>query len=271
MVATTPLALLVNNIGWRLAFRLIAGFNLLVALVLYGIVRDTPQTNVHPGGSQNPEKRGYDVFANLFLLLKSRDYWIASCGSFFRYGVFAALQTLWAGPYLMGAMQLSPLEAANIIFLMNLALIIGVPVWGWLSDRVLKTRKGVVLLGLAIHCATTFTLAMLSTDAGSFTLAVLFFCFGFASGTGMIMIAHVKEHMPIEMSGVAMTGINFFTGIGAAILVQGLGSLMQHLYPAAPQGIDAFRGGFLICAVCLLVVFLLYFLTRDAVTNYKYS
>jgi sugar phosphate permease len=271
MVATTPLVLLVGFVGWRLAFSFIAGFTLLIAFVFHGVVRDTPPGGAHAFHPAKADARDDDIFTSLRLLLNSREYWIASCGSFFRYGIFAAVQTLWAGPYLMGPMLLSPLETANLILLMNIALIIGVPVWGWLSDRVLKTRKGVVLLGFASLCITMFTIAMLSPGTRLLILAVLFFCFGFSSGTGMVMITHVKEHMPIEMSGVAMTGINFFTMIGAAILVQGLGSLMQHFYPHASQGIDAFRWSFRICAVCLFLVSLLFCFSRDAKTNHEYK
>jgi hypothetical protein len=69
--------------------------------------------------------------------------------------------------------------------------------------------------------------------------------------------------MPAEMSGAAMTGINFFTMIGPAIFLQGLGTLMQTLYPAASRGPDAFNASFLLCIVCLLMVTALYFYTKE--------
>jgi MFS family permease len=42
MAAATPLVLLVNAMGWRQAFMVIAGVNLLLVLILYAVVRDTP-------------------------------------------------------------------------------------------------------------------------------------------------------------------------------------------------------------------------------------
>lgn len=263
MAATTPLVILVQGMGWRLAFSLIAGINLLLAMILYGVVRDRPEEKAYFVLPPESSFRFHDILSNLRILFQKRDYWIISCGSFFRYGVFAAVQTLWAGPYLMGVMGLSALEAGNVIFLINVGLIIGGPIWGMLSDRILKRRKRVVLFGLLIFSLIMFIIAMLSPGTRLSVLAFFFFCFGFSGGAGQVMFAHIKELMPIEMAGVAMTGINFFTMMGAAIFVHGLGSLMQHLYPHASQGIDAFRGAFLVCAACLAGVSLLYIFTSD--------
>jgi ABC-type uncharacterized transport system permease subunit len=94
-------------------------------------------------------------------------------------------------------------------------------------------------------------------------LAPLFFCFGFFNATGMLMYPHIKELMPSEMAGAAMTGINFFTMIGPAVFLQGLGTLMQTLYPAASRGPQAFHAVFLVCLIFLLAVAVLYSLTGE--------
>ncbi|MBW2409909.1 MAG: MFS transporter, partial [Deltaproteobacteria bacterium] len=42
IIATTPLVLLVEQVGWRHSFQLIAALNLLLTVMLYFIVRDKP-------------------------------------------------------------------------------------------------------------------------------------------------------------------------------------------------------------------------------------
>jgi sugar phosphate permease len=197
-------------------------------------------------------------------LLKKGDYWLISCGSFFRYGVFAAFQTLWAGPYLMGALGLNPLDAGNLILLINVGLIFGSLGWGAISDRIFKSRKWVIFSSLVILSMSVFVMAMLPSSAGFPILALLFFSVGFSGGGGILMYAHIKGLMPIELAGTAMTGVNFFTMIGAASFLQGLGTLMQRLYPQATQGPDAFRAAFILCSVSLALVSVIYLLTRDA-------
>jgi sugar phosphate permease len=66
-----------------------------------------------------------------------------------------------------------------------------------------------------------------------------------------------------EYAGTAMTGINFFTMIGPAVFLQGLGSLMQAVYPSAALGAPAFRSAFFLCSGCLLTVACLYLVTDD--------
>jgi membrane associated rhomboid family serine protease len=65
------------------------------------------------------------------------------------------------------------------------------------------------------------------------------------------------------MSGAAMTGINFFTMIGPATFLQGLGILMQALYPRASRGPEAFNAAFIACIGSLLLVLILYCFTKE--------
>ncbi|MBW1781234.1 MAG: MFS transporter [Deltaproteobacteria bacterium] len=263
MAATTPLVFLVNVIGWRDAFMVIACINLLLVIALYLVVRDTPPSNglsAQPEGQSSGTNR---AFAGLALLLKKRDYWIISVGSLVSYGIYAAFQTLWAGPYLMEVMGQSDMNTGHLIFLMNLGAIAGGPLWGALSDRVLMTRKWVVSGGLLVLVLVMSVMAALPITTGFGVLLVLFFGFGLFRSSSLLMYVHIRETMPIEMAGTAMTGINFFTMIGPAFFLQGLGIFMQTLYPESSRGPEAFMASFLFCACCYLIVGLLYFFTRE--------
>ena len=270
MAATIPLVLLVQMMGWRMTFVLIGGINLLITIILYVVVRDSPQQQefVVPSTSEaatNPLR----YFSGLSVLLKKADYWIISLGTFVRYGIFAAFQTLWAGPYLIEVMGLSAVNTGNLIFLMNVGLVLGGPTWGILSDRLFKTRKWIVLLGLGMLSLITFIIAGLSPGTGLLVLGTLFFGFGLFGAAGSLMYAHIKELMPMEMAGTAMTGINFFTMIGPAVFLQGIGSLMQHLYPNASRGPEAFSTALTLCAACLAGTSLLYLFAHDNLGNGK--
>ena len=262
MVATTPLVVLVENIGWRAGFQLIAAINLLLTLVFYVVVCDPPANspdNQDPGSSMSL----HDVFGNMQLLFKQKDYWIISFSTLVRYGVLAAFQALWAGPYLMEVMEYSALATGNLILLLNFGMILGAPCLGTLSDRLFRTRKGVVIAGLIGIVLTIIILTLIPAGIHLAVLALLFFCFGFFNAAGLLMYPHIKEMMPLEMAGVAMTGINFFNMIGPAVFLQGLGSLMQALYPDASRGPEAFNAAFIMCSVCLVIATTLYFFTRE--------
>jgi hypothetical protein len=73
------------------------------------------------------------------------------------------------------------------------------------------------------------------------------------------------------MPGAAMTGINFFNMLGPAVFLQGLGILMQYLYPDASRGPAAFDAAFLLCMVCLTSSALLYLFTAGKKINDKHE
>ena len=107
------------------------------------------------------------------------------------------------------------------------------------------------------------TLAVLPGGTGLLILFALFFGFGFSSGSGQIMYAHIKERMPLENAGAAMTGINFFTMTGVAFFLHGLGWAINALYPEGSLAPDVFRMAFVLFGACLVVTGLLYSLTID--------
>jgi Na+-transporting NADH:ubiquinone oxidoreductase subunit NqrE len=69
--------------------------------------------------------------------------------------------------------------------------------------------------------------------------------------------------MPAAYAGTAMTGINFFTMIGVAFFLQGLGGFLKRIQPAAALGPGAFRPAFLVCCAFLALSALLYLATRE--------
>jgi sugar phosphate permease len=94
----------------------------------------------------------------------------------------------------------------------------------------------------------------------------LFFSFGlFQPGT--LMYVQMKEIMPLRMAGTAMTGVNFFTMVGAAFFLQALGGLMHSLYPEASRSLPAFHAAFLLCAAFMASVSVVYIFTQDARTQ----
>jgi sugar phosphate permease len=263
IAATTPLVLLVQWLGWRMAFSFIAFANFILVIVLFCVVRDRPNPEAAPVEISENLPATHSALKNMNLLLKNRDYWIISFGTFVGYGSFAAFQALWAGPYLIEVMGLSPFHAGNILLMVNLGLIIGSPMWGAFTDRVFCTRKWVILPGLFFSAATMVGITLLKPGATILPLVVLFFLFGLARTSNLLMYTHIKELMPIDMAGAAMTGINFFTMMGPAVFLQGLGVFMQNLYPHASRGPAAFRAAFILCTSILVLAGILYFFAKD--------
>ncbi len=264
MAATVPLAFMVDAMGWRQAFMVIAGINLCLVLTLYLVVRDTPQNENVPYTGRRTN-HVVNPFSGLTAIFRNRTYWIISLTTFTGYGIYAAFQTLWAGPYLMEVMGLSLMNAGQVILLMNVGAIVGGPVWGWLSDRIFHTRKWVVTGSTAMVILILLVLAVLSSKASLAVLMALFMAFGFFRASGALLYVHIKETMPHEMAGTAMAAINFFTMVGPAVFLQGLGIFMQTCYPQSSRGPEAFAASLNLCALLLSLVSVAYLFTKDTV------
>jgi MFS family permease len=164
IAAATPLVLLVGWMGWRHSFLAIAGFTLALALVFLAVIKERPRAARDAPGRAGPGDRAgtqadaadarpsvSQTLGRAWDLFHHRDFWIISLATFCRYGIYAAVQGLWAGPFLIHALGLPPVTAGNILFLMSIGLIIGCPLCGWLSDFLVGSRKKIIIPGHLVH------------------------------------------------------------------------------------------------------------------------
>jgi hypothetical protein len=87
---------------------------------------------------------------------------------------------------------------------------------------------------------------------------------GFGSSFCQIMYAHIKELMPSHMAGTAMTGVNFFTMMGAGIFTHGFGKILDlQFFTKLPPGMG-YRMAFFMYFIILLTVVALYIKTIGA-------
>ena len=263
LAATSPLALLVQTFGWRISFYLLAGLHAFLTLCLFLFVSDMPSERqvldqTRPNGM--PAKSALIPIKTLF---SSWSYWAISFSLFLRYGSFASIQALWAGPFLIVYLGRSPVSAGNMLLILSIGLILGSPVGGMLSDRVFRSRKIVIITATFLTALATFALSQYQSLSLIFLLGPIFFLLGFFVSFNQISFAHIRELMPREMSGTAMTGINFFVMMGAGVFIHGLGAVMQRADPNLLSTGEAYQTAFLICSAALLTAAALYITTRE--------
>jgi nitrate/nitrite transporter NarK len=264
IAAITPLALLVERIGWRASFVAIGVLTAALAIFFHVLVRERPCPAEGLCHEVSGASRRISVIAALKTLFFNRDYWLISCGTFFRYGTMMAIQAMWAGPYLMQCFHLSPVQAGNIITGTIIGYVAGCPGGGWLSDRVLGSRKYVVILGLAGMAATTMCLTWSLGQKNPVFQVLTFFSLGLFAGIGNVAYAHIKGVMPSEMAGMALTGINFFTMLGVGAYIHLMGRVLACLPVEKQAGLEGYETAFSPAFIGLAAATLLYFFTRES-------
>jgi predicted MFS family arabinose efflux permease len=178
LAATTPLAFLVQAVGWRGSFYILAGLNAFLTLCLWFLVRDAPPSGQTPDTAHLNKAGPPTASASMKILFSSWNYWAISLSIFLRYGAFASIQALWAGPFLMAYLGLPPVTAGNLLLMLSAGFILGSPTGGMLSDRVLKSRKRTLIIAVIVSATTTFTLAQWQSSSLLFLLGGILFIMG---------------------------------------------------------------------------------------------
>jgi len=267
LAATTPLAMLVECLGWRKSFYSLAGLNAFLAIWVVIIIRDMPSDKQRHNNILQ-EKNGHSsISTSLKKLFSSWNYWAISLSTFFRYGSYAAIQSLWAGPFLIEYLKLSPITAGNLLFMFSFGLILGSPFSGVVSDRFLRSKKNTIIISLFLSALATLAFSQWRGTTYLSMLGSLLFAIGFFNSFGQVMYGHIKDLMPKEMSATAMAGINFFTVMGAGVFIHLLGGIMEHMSSGITTGGEAYRTSFLFCFGALLVAVAIYMTTRDTAVS----
>lgn len=251
LLATAPLAWLAEKVGWRQTFVAVAGLTVLVALAVFIVVRDAPDGAV--SGKRPPLLAGWGRLA------RTPSFWLLGLLAFFWYGSYMAVQGLWGGPYLVEMLGCPRETAAFLLLLTAVGFIVGCPLAGRLSDRVWASRKKVLAAGqLGVLVILSLFLGPLERLPAAL-LPLVFFLFGMFVSTGPVLYAQVKELFSGELAATAMTSINFFVVIGAALTQQVMGYVMG----GNPAQADAFHRAFAFPAVGLGLAWLGYLCCSD--------
>ncbi len=221
LVAATPLAALVGWIGWRGSF---VGFGLATlgtSAAIAAWVRD-PVPSAAPAGA----RRG--VLDGLGCVLRLPSFWAMVPLALVGYASVASLQGLWGGPFFMGSLGYDRTVTGNILLCLGLSTAAGNFLWGAVSDRWLRSRKWVVVGGTLT--GTLFLLPLLGVvvPAGAVGWGATLFGFGLLGASRTLIYAHIKESVPPEVVGTAVTAINFFLMIGPALVQQSLGLILER-------------------------------------------
>jgi MFS family permease len=190
-------------------------------------------------------------------------YWAISMASFVRYGYLGALQGLWAAPFLLYGLRMDEITAGNVILVMGIGYMIGLPLSGFLSDRVFRSRKKVILFSLGAFAVLAICPLRWDPQVSLWAVIPVFVLLGLAAAPGQILYAHMKELIPDRMMAQAMTAVNLFTMLGAGIMVNLIGLFLGD-EPSQIVGPAGFRPLWYIGFVCLVIVFALYSFVPDS-------
>jgi type IV secretory pathway TrbF-like protein/predicted MFS family arabinose efflux permease len=207
VTATTPAERLVEWIGWRGLFELLAMATALAATVIYFAVPEPVAPRANRFSS-----------ANLRTIYADRRFWKIAPLSATSVGSAWALQGLWAAPWFTDVERLSREALIGHLFIMAVAVSVGALVLGTVADRLRRHGVGPQTL-LAVVAATSIA-AQLVLIVRLPLPSVLPWSVVAVVGAGTVLsYAILAEHFPKELAGRANGALNVFH-FGWAFVVQ---------------------------------------------------
>lgn len=226
ILAGTPLALALELISWRTAFLLVGGFSITLAVAILWLVRDTPDSaGFIRQGFEHPQHDEIGFWRGLGICLRRPAIWLCFMAGFALVGSFFGFAGIWAVPFLVHEMGLTPRAAADCLTLALLLLAFSPAFIGWFSDRIAQ-RRGIII---ACTFAGTLSWLILGFVPGlGFWGACLLLTLGGAACCGMVLIyATAKDLAPNSAAGFAVALVNTGLFTGAALLQIWLGWLLS--------------------------------------------
>jgi MFS family permease len=266
--SSAPLAWVSNAVGWRMTLIAVGVVTLVLAVLVYAFVRNSPSdmglTAIRTGREEMKEKIG--MMEGLGMVITSGRFWPVATWGLCVVGISFAVGGLWGGPYLMRVYGLSKTAAGGVLSTFALALIFGSPFLSWLANRV--GRKP-VLVGCSL--IATLVCGIMSAFVDSMTLPVLyglFFCFFLSGGAvGPVIATVAKESFPIAISGTSVGMVNMFSFIGAAVFQMLIGAVLGGgLGGMKEYGVEGFRYMFLICLAAAVLSLAVAFFLKETLS-----
>ena len=190
LLATSPLHILVAVIGWRMVFVVLALITFILTVAFYYIVQDDPSQGTRARLAPGSQNR-LSIMETCRTLFTNFSYVCISVMAGLRYGVYAAVQSLWAGPFLILYLGVPIVLAAHLLLLLNIGFILGGPLSGFLNDRILGRPKRIMLAGLICMVLCLVGLAIEDGPDRIILLAGFLFFFGLFGGFGHIAFVHI--------------------------------------------------------------------------------
>lgn len=225
--ATRPVEIILQIAAWREIFAVLAVLTVLVSLAILLLVPEKPN-RVRVEESFGKQLRGYGK------VLKSPRFWRIALIFAIGHTAFLSYQTLWADPWFRDVAGFDQTRRANHLFIIQLGFLIGLLLTGFFTDRLRRTRVRAVHIfgiGLLLLIGIQVFLALGVTKH----LGIICFLFGFSASSTFLAYAVQTENFPTELTGRAITAMNFMVFIFAFICQWGIGEVIET-YSILPDG-----------------------------------
>ena len=254
VISTLPVQILLPVIGWRFIFLLIS-ILILLSIILILVIAPSWNTNIQ---KQSKQKKG-----NLSDVWKNKFFISLVPLAFLNYGGVQAIQTLWAGPWMLNVAGYSPLESATGLFWINITMLFAFMFWGYilpkLSSLGIDSIK-IVKIGLPISYIILFCIIIMGQKAG----ATMFTFYILSSIVLSLTQPALALSFPQNLAGKSLTSLNVFIHSGTFFVQWSIGLLIDLSSKMGADTITSYKISFSIFLfLCILSYLFFIFFNKN--------
>ncbi len=256
VAATLPVQWLLPVMGWRSMF---AGLAALIALSMAVLAWRLPAWPAPQAPSSAAHDGGYrSIWQHAYF---RRHIW----SGFFSYGGLVAIQTLWAGPWLIYVSGYTPLQAAIGLFWINVCMLCTFWTWGMLNPYL--ARRGwhadwLIARGIPLSLVVLAIICVAGSATQWWAWAIFCMCCSFMSLAQPAM----GMAFPQALAGRALSAYNLVIFAGVFVVQWGIGLLIDLFKSQGLGTVDAFRAAFGIFFICCLAAYLRFVLDNKTIS-----
>jgi MFS family permease len=241
LASTLPVQWLLPVIGWRWIF---VGLALLVLLSMGLMAWQVPRWRVpeqaDAGAQGAPVATKEGILASYAQVWRHPYFRSLTPIGFFNYGGLIAMQTLWAGPWMVKVAGYTALEAATGLFWINVCMLFTFLVWGLVTPslyaRGLNANK-LMTWGVPLNFIVQIYIVCAGVDAGALSWAL------FCISSSFVSLAQPAVGMafPSALAGRALSAYNLVLFLGVFVVQWGMGLMIDGFQTAGYAEPIAFR------------------------------
>ncbi|MBA2710951.1 MAG: MFS transporter [Tatlockia sp.] len=264
-----PLARLIDGVGWRNACFILACIGLVLAALIWIVIRDYPSSNNHV--TQRPKFK--EEWSRLICVCRRSCTWVIGAYAFTIWTPITIFAALWGIPYLQQKYQINIITASGLCSMIWIGIGVGSPLLGWISDYCSNRR---LALSISSLLGLVSTLSVLYLPLPFYSMYLVLFLFGIGAGGQTVSFAVVKENNPPDLVGTASGINNLAVLVGGAIFQPIVGMILYKssdwmMINGAPvYSVQSYNKALLILPCCYLVsLFISLFLLKESHPNHQ--
>jgi predicted MFS family arabinose efflux permease len=246
VAATLPVQWLMPLLGWRGLFWVLAACLVVCMALLAWRVPAWRRTD--PAAADDAPALGYrQILAHPYFRQ------MLPIG-FINYGAMVAVQTLWAGPWMVRVTGLPAQASAQGLFAINLCMLCAFWAWGVINPGL--ARRGLaperlIAWGLPLSLLLLASIVWMGPAAGWPAWAL--FCV--SSTVVSLCQPAVAQALPAHAAGRALSAFNLVIFAGIFTMQWGIGLSIDALESMGWDTVSSFRGAFAVLGVCCMLAY----------------